>query len=67
MQEFIEKVAQMRRLQKLWYKNHERNTLLAAKSAEYEVDTMLEAFGCPVSQKKSKQVKTVQTQMPKLF
>lgn len=67
MQEFIEKVLEMRRLQKAFYKNHERSSLMAAKSAEYTVDTMLEALGCPVDQKKAKQVKPVPPTMPSLF
>ena len=45
MNELLAKVAEMRMLQRLYFKNHERNTLLAAKAAEYEVDTMLEQLG----------------------
>lgn len=69
MQEFIKKVHEMRKLQKLFYKNHERNTLLAAKAAEYDVDVTLESFGFPVDDKKKKktQFDAKSTQQPTLF
>ena len=67
MNELIKKVFEMRKLQKLFYKNHERNTLLAAKAAEYEVDTTLESLGFKFDSKKSKQIKTEPTQQPTLF
>ena len=68
MQEFLKKVHEMRKLQKLWYKNHERNTLLAAKAAEYEVDTTLESFGLPVDEKKKKKAQPdTATKQPNLF
>ena len=54
MQELIKKVVEMRKLQKLFYKNHERNTLLAAKAAEYEVDVALEHLGFSVDSKPKK-------------
>lgn len=68
MQEFIEKVLEMRRLQKAFYRSHGSKTaLMAAKNAEYAVDTMLEAMGCPIDQKKAKQVKPTPPPMPSLF
>lgn len=67
MQEFISKVVEMRRLQKAYYKERSQSALMAAKNAEYAVDTMLEAFGCPVDIKKSKQTKPVPPAMPSLF
>jgi DNA (cytosine-5)-methyltransferase 1 len=67
MQEFISKVSEIRKLQKAFYKERSQTALMAAKSAEYTVDTMLESLGCPVDKKKAKQVKPTPPQMPKLF
>ena len=67
MPELIKKVFEMRKLQKLFYKNHDRNTLMAAKAAEYEVDVMLEILGFKFDSKKSKQIKTKPSQQPTLF
>lgn len=67
MQEFINKVVEMRKLQKAYYKERSQTALMAAKNAEYAVDTMLEAYGCPVETKKSKQLKPQPPKMPSLF
>lgn len=69
MQELLKKVAEMRKLQKLYFKNHEHSTLLAAKAAEYDVDVTLESFGFPVSEKKKKKapVDLKTNQEPTLF
>lgn len=69
MNELIQKVFEMRKLQKLFYKNHERNTFLAAKAAEYEVDVALEQLGLNVNGPKLKktQVDTEKKTDPKLF
>lgn len=67
MQEFFKKVHEMRKLQKLFYKNHDRNTLLAAKAAEYEVDTTLESLGLPVDEKKKKAQPDTTVKQPNLF
>lgn len=66
MQELIKKVVERRKLQKLFYKNHERNTLLAAKAAEYDVDVTLESLGFQLSEKRVKKP-VISSQGPTLF
>jgi len=41
MEEFISKVAEMRRLQKEYFSSRDRYTLMACKKAESEVDHFL--------------------------
>lgn len=42
MEEFIKKVAEMRRLQKEYFSSRDPHSLKAAKKAESEVDTYIE-------------------------
>jgi hypothetical protein len=42
MEDFIAKVAEMRRLQKEYFRSRDPYTLRAAKAAETEVDTFLQ-------------------------
>ena len=44
MEEFIKLVLNLRNLQKEFFKNHERNTLLACKTAEKEVDEYIKKY-----------------------
>lgn len=67
MHEFIQKVAEMRRLQRMFYKTHDRGILVSAKAAEYEVDTMLESIGIEVGPKKATKAPAKQNNDPKLF
>jgi len=41
MEDFIQKVAEMRRLQKEYFSSRDRYTLMACKKAESEVDYIL--------------------------
>lgn len=44
MEEFIKLVLNLRNLQKAFFKNHERNTLQACKTAEKEVDEYIKKY-----------------------
>lgn len=45
MEEFTKKVAEMRRLQKEYFRSRDPHTLQACKKAEREVDTYIELNG----------------------
>lgn len=57
----------MRNLQRKYYKSHDRNDLLAAKAAEYEIDTLLEAYGFVDDKKKTKKAATSVSTQKSLF
>jgi hypothetical protein len=47
MDEFIQKVSEMRRLQKLYFRERDRYILMECKKAESEVDEFLNAGQLP--------------------
>ncbi len=44
MEEFIKLVLNLRNLQKEFFRTHEKNTLMACKKAEKEVDEFIENY-----------------------
>jgi len=66
IQELVKKVFEMRKLQKRYFRCKERNNLLAAMSAELEVDNALEQLGLRVDERPAKCKATKKTES-KLF
>ena len=64
MEEFISKVAEMRRLQKLYFRsNHNKYILMECKKAESEVDEFINDGQLTVSTSSA----TVDARQPRLF